>query len=60
MDYRSAKKLKKNDIVIEKKSKKKLLINSIDKFKHHGKKYIMIDTIDDNGKHMIHTHLEVE
>ena len=50
MDYRSAKKLKKDDKIFEKTSDTEFTVLETDKFKHHGK----------NFKRFTHLEVDVE
>jgi len=60
MDYRSAKKLKKDDKIFEKTTENEFTVLETDKFKYHGKNYIMIGAVDNENNFKRFTHLEVE
>ena len=59
MNYQIAKKLKKGQIVKEKNTAKFLTILTTDKFKYHGRDYIILDTEDELHNFKRLTHLDV-
>ena len=59
MDYRSAKKIHINDKLINKKTGEIVTVIAKDKFKHHGKKYIIIDCIAKDNNFKRFTHLDL-
>lgn len=60
MNYRSAKKLKKDDKIFEKTTDTEFTVLETDKFKHLGKNFIMIGAVDHNNNFKRFTHLEVD